>query len=155
MNQTMGLIEVEHQQFLEEIMIASQKREESGALFGKVLRIYRRHMDLETRTVFPLLVYLSDRLMSKSRIDKSKLIEARDGFETLYDQMLREHHEISDLLKQVIALKIREEEDSLRRLAEKLLQHVELEEEILYPAAFASGDLIEWERELLGNRIKY
>ena len=155
MNAKLNLIENEHLELLESIRYASKEATEAGNLYSQILSLFEKHMDKERKTVFPLLGYLSDRLLSKSMIDKSKLIEARDAFENEYEHMLEEHLAISSLLQKVIENGIRRKATDSVELAEKLLHHVELEEEMLYPAAFASGDLIEWERELLGARIKY
>lgn len=155
MNATLSFLETEHQELLEEIVNASKQRSESADIFGRVLKIYRKHLDQEKVTVFPLLIYLRDRLRSNSVIEKSTLLEARDRFENFHEEMQMEHTEMSDLLKRILKTELHAQNSKAKSLAERILCHVEMEEEVIYPAAFASGDLIEWERELLGDRINY
>ena len=60
--------------------------------------------------------------------------------------MLEEHRQISLKLKLAIGeLKLNPDEKALH-LAHELIHHVEIEEQILYPAAFAAGDLLRFER---------
>ena len=148
-------METEHRELLREIEDASANRDRTGILFSKVFEIFREHLNTETRTVFPLVSYLSERLEVKTMIDKSKLIVARDLFEDEYEHMLQEHSRMNSLLSEVQELGKGKRNEKARTLAERLISHVRLEEEILYPAAFASGDLISWERELLGQKIRY
>lgn len=155
MTETHGILDHEHETLLEKLDEVSRSNSRTGEIYSEVLRLFRAHLDEENETIVPLLGYLKNRLgeFDNSDVEPLKLASAR--FEDHFDQMLEEHKEISRQIGLALdELKINPDEDALH-LARELLHHVELEEEVLYPAAFASGDLIEFERELLGQKIKY
>jgi len=69
--------------------------------------------------------------------------------------MTQEHEDMTKLIGSPQNL-LRDVPDRLASdLAGHLLHHVELEEEILYPAAFASGCLVDYELELPCEEIRH
>ncbi len=140
---------------LEELDEVSRKAGKVGQLYSDVLGLFRPHLAEENETIVPLLKYNRDRLEEFENKDVEPLKLASARFENHFDRMIEEHREISRKLNQILdELKSNPDEDA-KHLAHELIHHVELEEEILYPAAFAAGDLLEFERELLGQKIKY
>ena len=155
MKDTRILLENEHEELLELLGEIARKKTEVGHLFSEVLRIFRYHLVKENESVVPLLAYMKDRLGEYKGNEKNFLNLARAKLEDLYPEMISEHNEMGKLIR-LAQIKLEEEQDKLAsKLAEQLLHHVELEEELLYPAAFASGDLVEYELELLGDKIRY
>lgn len=155
MNVELNFIEGEHKDLLLTLKKASIQGGRAGDEFAKVFEIFRGHMEKEANSVLPLISYLSDRLLSKSLIDKAKLIAARDSFEYEYDDFLNEHSQMVALLKEIVSISGNEHRKDNSGLALRMMGHLQLEESVIYPAAFASGDLLEWERELLGQKIRY
>lgn len=146
MTETHGILDHEHEMLLEELDGVTRRNDRVGEIYSEVLRLFRTHLTEESETVVPLLRYLKDRLgvFDNNAVESLRLASAR--FEDHFDRMLEEHGEISRQINLAIEeLKIHPDEIALH-LAHELLHHVELEEEVLYPAAFASGDLIEFER---------
>lgn len=150
-----NILDTEHEELLEGLGEVARRKDEVGRIFDEVLRLFRSHMDKENQTIVPLLGYLRERLGDFNNQELKSLRKAAADFETGYPGMLEEHLEISRLIKMAMD-EIGEKPDKMPlHLSHELLHHVSLEEELLYPAAFASGDLLDFEREELGRKIKY
>jgi len=155
MTETHGILDHEHEVLLEELDEVSRRTGRVGQIYSEVLGLFRSHLAEENETIVPLLKYYRERLEEYGNKDVEKLKLASERFENQFDKMVQEHREISRKLNQILEeLKRNPDEDEMH-LAQELIHHVELEEEILYPAALAAGDLIEFEREHLGQKKKY
>lgn len=155
MADTKNILDEEHEELLEMLGEIARQKTEAGRLFSEVLRIFKYHLGRENETIAPLLAYLKGRLGGYKGKEKESLNHARTMFEDSYPAMMQEHEEMAKSIRLAQAF-LKDNPDRLASdLAERLLHHVELEEELLYPAAFASGDLVEYELELLGGKIKY
>ncbi len=152
---TKEILDEEHEELVEMLGEVARKKTEVGRLFSEVLRIFRTHLNRENETIVPLLTYLQERLGERMDKERECLKSAMAEFEKSYPEMIQEHEEMAKLIR--LAQKdLENNPDKLAsELANQLLHHVELEEGFLYPAAFASGDLVEYELELLGDKIKY
>ncbi len=154
MSDEKNILDEEHEELIETLGEVARKKTEAGKLFSEVLVIFSYHLDKENETVAPLLAYLKARLGDYRDKDKDALNLARTKFEDSYPEMMQEHEKMAKLIRRAQD-SLKENPDKLASdLAEHLLHHVELEEELLYPAAFASGDLAEYELDLLGDKIK-
>lgn len=148
------MLDEEHEELIETLGEVAREKTEVGRLFSEVLGIFRTHLNRENETIIPLLGYLKDRLGRYDAGAKEALTIARVKFEDSYSEMIREHEDMAKLIRSAQDL-LKSTPDKLASdLAEHLLHHVELEEELLYPAAFASGDLVEYELELPAEKIK-
>ena len=66
---------------------------------------------------------------------------------------MQEHQEMTKPIR-LAQDSLKENSDTLvSELTEHRLYHVELEEELLYPASFASESLADYEMNLLGDKI--
>ena len=155
MTETHSILDHEHEMLLEELDEVSRKEGRVGQLYSEVLGLFRPHLEEENVTIVPLLKYNRDRLEEFENRDIELLKLASARFENHFDRMVAEHREISRRLNLILDELKSNPDEGAEQLAQELIHHVELEEEILYPAAFAAGDLIEFERELLGQKIKY
>ncbi len=149
-----NILDEEHEELKEMLVEAAHKNTEAGRIFSEVFRIFRHHLDKENETVVPLLAYLKDRLGDFMVKDKEALNLARAKFVETYPEMMREHEEMAKLIRSSQDLLKNNTDRFSADLAEHILHHVELEEELLYPAAFASGDLVWHELEMLGDKKK-
>lgn len=149
-----NILDEEHEELIEMLGEVASEQTEVGRLFSEVFRIFRHHLDKENQTVAPLLAYLKERLGDYRAKDKEGLDIARAKFKNIYPEMMREHEEMAKLIG-MAQNSLKDKPDKLAsELADHLLDHVDLEEELLYPAAFASGDLIEFELKLPGDKNK-
>ncbi len=155
MIETHSILDHEHEMLLEELDEVSRRNGRIGQLYSEVLGLFKPHLAEEKETIVPLLKYNKDRLEEFENKDVENLKQASARFESHFDRMISEHREISRKLNEILDELRTDPDEGALHLAHELIHHVELEEEILYPAAFAAGDLIEFERELLGQKIKY
>ena len=142
-----NILDHEHELLLEELNEISQQNGRIGDIYSQVLHLFREHLGEENETIVPLLGYLKRRL---EKIDGKDIPILRTASERFADNfkrmMLEEHRQISKKLYLAIGeLKLNPDEKVLH-LAHELIHHVEIEEQILYPAAFAAGDLLRFER---------
>ncbi|MHB1708625.1 MAG: hemerythrin domain-containing protein [Thermoplasmataceae archaeon] len=137
------ILDREHKEILEELETVSSENTEAGRVFGEILHIFSRHLDTENETIVPLLNFLGDRLCGDISVDLDKLNVSNRKFNSNYDEMIREHESISVLIGKAKKTLKTEPDKHAMDLADELIHHVELEEALLYPAAFAAGDLVE------------
>ncbi|QRF76466.1 Hemerythrin HHE cation binding domain protein [Thermoplasmatales archaeon] len=149
-----NMLDEEHEELIEALGEVAREKTEVGRLFSEVLGIFRTHLNRENETIIPLLGYLKDRLGGYDADGKEALNIARMKFEDSYPEMIQEHEDMAKLIRSAQELLKNTPDRLASDLAGHLLHHVELEEELLYPAAFASGDLVEYELELPGEKIK-
>lgn len=155
MTEKHSILDHEHEMLLEELDEVSRRSGRIGQIYSEVLTLFRAHLAEENETIVPLLRYNKERLEEFENKDVENLKLASARFENHFDRMVGEHREISRKLNHVLDELKSSPDEGAKQLAQELIHHVELEEEILYPAAFAAGDLLEFERELLGQKIKY
>ena len=154
MADTRMILDGEHEELLEMLEEVSSNKAGTGDIFSGVLRIFRNHLKKESETVIPLLGYLKDRLDGVDRGKKIDLSRAGSRFKESYPVMMQEHAEMSNLIR-MAQDSVKTKPDKLAsKLASDLLHHVTLEEEFLYPAAFASADLVGSENRDSGHEIK-
>ncbi len=143
-----SILDEEHEELIGMLVEVAGKHTEVGRLFSEVLRIFRYHLDKENETVLPLLSYLKERLGNHNGNNKEALKLAWIEFKNDYPEMMHEHQEMGKLLERASNFMRINSDKAAMDLAEHLLNHVDFEEEILYPAAFASGKLIELEMKI-------
>ncbi len=135
------LLEKEHSSLMERLSYLSQRPDHFGRLFENVLKIFSYHHGREIETMVPLLEYMWHR--NEYRLhDLFKLQKAWKEFQDEYESMISEHGQMKRLIGEIEDYPALEEDD-VSRLVHELKRVIELEEEILYPAALVVGDLIQ------------
>ncbi|MCL4328508.1 MAG: hemerythrin domain-containing protein [Candidatus Thermoplasmatota archaeon] len=136
----------EHTELLEGMQNLSACDTEVGHAFKDIARVFSYHLDREESTVIPLLKYLRRKAEGECESSRERLLAASENFHVEYDSMLKEHGEIEKLLGSVESIGVGMER-SVSDLIHDLRHHVEIEEEILYPAALAAGNLFMMEKD--------
>ncbi len=135
-------IERTHQELLG-LMVATQHLQgRTGALAAKLARTLQPHLDREDEYALPLLGLLRTLVGGKLSLAEAKRasrLYARMREE--YPRMSREHQELAKLIERLKKVSNEEGHPTATRFAEKLEQHAQQEEELLYPAAFLAGRL--------------
>ena len=150
-----NILDEEHKELIEMIEEISSDKTEVGKIFSRLLSLFGRHLDKENEMVGPLLAYLRTRLGDYREKDRDTLNVARAKFEDSYQEMMKEHREMEKLIK-LAQNSLKDKPDTFAsNLAEHLIFHIRLENDLLYPAAFASGDLVEYEMDMIGDKIKH
>lgn len=143
MKSARSLLDREHSELLEKLQELSGRSDGFGRVFENVLKIFSYHLDREEETVMPLLDYISRRTENRRLIDTLMLQRAWEGFTREYDNMVNEHNQMTKLLNEVEDIYPIEGEDEVSRVIRDLKHHMEIEDELLYPAAFTVKDLLE------------
>lgn len=145
MEEKISFLDREHTHLLEEIQELSMNEGTAGESFKSLLRVFSAHLDREEETVMPLLEYLRNRVAGNSELKNERISAASRDFQLEYGTMIAEHKEISEILKSIEICDTVAISGALNLIGE-LRHHVEIEEEILYPAALAAGVLFKLER---------
>ena len=74
--------------------------------------------------------------------DMRRFIEKTDNFKEELPRMLHEHRLIVAALRKLMQAAAEEKQEGAAKFAQKLIQHAQLEEEILYPAAILVGEYL-------------
>lgn len=140
MREKTSFLDKEHTHLLEEIQELSMSDGATGESFKSLMSTFSAHLDREEETVMPLLEYLRNWASGNVQMEIDSVPTASRDFQKEYGTMIAEHKEISAMLNSI------ERSDSVRvrgvsDLIGELRHHVEIEEEILYPAALAAGEL--------------
>ncbi len=135
-------IERTHQELLGLMVAAQHLQGKTGALATKLARNLQPHLDREDEYALPLLGLL--RTLVKGKLNLSEAKRASTLYARLreeYPRMTRERQELAKLIEQLKKVSSEEGHPTATRFAEKLEQHAQAEEELLYPAAFLAGRL--------------
>jgi ferritin len=76
------------------------------------------------------------------RPDMERYIEKTDAFKAELPHMLEEHKLIVAALRRLMQAAAAEKQQGAAQFAQKLIQHAQLEEEVLYPAAILVGEFL-------------
>lgn len=136
------ILEREHGELLDSLSEASRRQDHFGRLFEDVLKIFRYHLDRELETVLPLLEYMHQRNEENRLHDMLRLQEIWSNLRDEYGNLLNEHKQMFRLIGEIDDYPALEE-DHISDLVQELRKHIELEEQVLYPAALMVGELIE------------
>lgn len=132
----------EHTGLLMDLKALSKGDTSFSSLFMEVLRIFRYHLDREEHTTIPLLRFLGQRNNGGGKPDTGDLRMKWRTFSMEYDIMISEHQQIISLLEKLDDFPDFSQDAMARDVAGELRHHVALEEQVLYPAAMAAGDLL-------------
>jgi hemerythrin superfamily protein len=137
----------EHEEILEQLEEASAKNTATSKVFREMLGKFRHHLGEENDTIVPLLSYIKERTNGKAVETNGIYFSAEQKFNSNFDIMIKEHRIIQDLISKVQEqLKANPDEQS-SNLSKTLLDHIELEEEFLYPAAKTAGEIMRLEKK--------
>lgn len=106
------------------------------------------HEKLEEDILIPLLNFMESRLHENNEFNTSALANTYRKFLEHYDGLISEHLSMKKLLKDVKGETYLVE---VSDFIDNILQHIRMEEEIAYPAAFAAGELLNIDRTESGE----
>ena len=142
-----SILDREHEEILAQLEEASAKNTETSKIFREMLAKFRHHLRKENDTIVPLLSYIKERTNGKAVEANEIHFSAEQKFNSNFGMMIKEHRIIQDLISKVQEqLKANPDEQS-SNLSKTLLDHIELEEEFLYPAAKTAGEIIRLEQK--------
>jgi len=123
---------------------------ETGKMVQKVHTLIRPHLNKEEEYILPQLGLL--RHLIDDKVEDPKLMAEMIGYsEKLYDDlpMLRaEHQALRQAVEQLIQVADQEGQIEVATYAKHLLQHIQDEDDVFYPAAVLVGKYLDLKRSI-------
>ena len=137
----MSLVQ-EHAELNTALNAAAALPGETGAAARRVLALITPHMREEQRRVFPFLNLLP--MLGKQQIEPwmAELLPLADRLRGDIETLTRAHAPIRNALDDLSVVAWREGHQEYAFLAGRIRQHIQMEEEILYPAALVVSDYL-------------
>ncbi len=136
------VLQIEHQRLHEEIQAATRLGGETGAAAKDVIKVLFPHMLLEEEFGIPPLSVLPRLAQGEITPDMARVIPQSELLKAELPRMLDEHKLIVNALQKLLQAAAREQHTGYAQLAQKLILHAQLEEEVLYPASIVVGEYL-------------
>jgi len=135
-------IKTEHEELHEELANATRLPGPVGDAARAVARALHEHFQKEEDFALPPLALLVDIARGKVSPEMSDVLRMTDRLKAEYGLMLKEHEAIVAELRNLIDAAKEENMAEYSRLAERIIIHAKLEEDVLYPAAILVGEIV-------------
>jgi hypothetical protein len=132
----------EHDALHAELLRASRDPGAIGAAATEVMRLLRPHIEKEDRYGLPPVALLVPLAQGKFHTDMGAVLELTERLKADLPAMLAEHEVIAGALRTLIDAARRKDRVEVAELAHRLVHHMRLEEEILYPASLLVGEYV-------------
>lgn len=133
------VLEKEHARFNSMILELSEYETNCSKFFMELFKIVKRHYIKEEAVLLPLLAYMDSRLKSGVEVDPAPLEESYLQFLQNYEALIDDHNNMRKMLDEAMNQTYRVE---VQTLIGEILHHIQMEEEIVYPAAVAAGEIL-------------
>ncbi len=137
-----SVLQLAHTELHEEMVEASRLGGETGTAARNVVKVLFPHVLLEEEFGIPPLSILPRLARGEIAEDMRVVLRWSDLLKAELPRMLQEHKQIVEALRVFLTVAKAEGHEGYARLAEKLLLHVRLEEEVLYPASIVVGEYV-------------
>jgi hypothetical protein len=134
---------LEHEELHAELQKATKARGQIGEAAKAVAKILHPHFVREEQYALPPLGLLT--LLAKGEFNEEmkEVLKMPDRLDAELPQMLEEHKAIVAALEDLSKVAQRAKKPQYSKFAQKLIQHAQMEEEILYPASMLIGEYLE------------
>jgi hypothetical protein len=112
----------------------------TGDAARKVLQVMDGHMMREEKFALRPLGLLKALARGETPAELADAADLVEGLKREMPQMIEEHRQISDLLRQLAREAHAEDRPEYVALAEEIIIHAHIEEDVLYPAALLIGE---------------
>ena len=137
-----NVLRTAHAELHEEMVAATRLGGETGAAAQAVVRVLFPHILLEEEFGIPPLSLLPRLARGEISADMASVLRWTELLKAELPRMLDEHKQIVEALKGFLRAATAEQHSGYARLAEKLSVHVQLEEDVLYPASIVVGEYL-------------
>ena len=137
-----GVFRTAHEELHDEMVAATRLGGQTGAAAQAVVRVLFPHILLEEEFGIPPLSLLPRLARGEISADMASVLRWTELLKAELPRMLDEHKQIVEALKGFLRAATAEQHSGYARLAEKLSVHVQLEEEVLYPASIVVGEYL-------------
>jgi hypothetical protein len=131
-----------HEELHEEMDQASRLGGATGAAAKAVVRVLFPHVLLEEEFGIPPLSLLPRLARGEVSADMASVLRWTELLKAELPRMLNEHKLIVEALQKLLRAATAEHYSGYARLAQKLILHAQLEEEVLYPASILVGEYL-------------
>jgi Hemerythrin HHE cation binding domain len=122
--------------------------DDTGRAGRALMRILRPHIVLEEEFAAPPLGLLPALARSDAaREEMRAVLPEANKMKAEYDRMLADHQKIHDAVMTLIDAAEREGKPEFLDFAQRLIDHMQLEEEVLYPASIVIGEYVRFRLE--------
>jgi hypothetical protein len=133
---------VEHQDLHKELTAATKAGGETAEAAKEVIKVYFPHMRHEEEFAIPPLKLLPALARGEFDPDIERVLTKTEKLKAELPHMLEEHRLIVQALRHLLQTAMSEHHARYGRLAQKLILHAQLEEDVLYPASILVGEYI-------------
>lgn len=135
-------LEFEHRDLRDALQRAAATPGKTGEAAREVYKVLSPHILLEQEFAMPPLTEIARIARGEITADMERLIEKTDAFKAELPRMLEEHKLIVAALRSLMQAAAAEKQAGAAQFAQKMIQHAQLEEEVLYPAAILVGEYL-------------
>lgn len=135
-------LEFEHRELREQLEKAMASSGRTGEAAREVMKVLGPHILLEREFAIPPLSRLARIARGEITPDMARFIDKTDAFKAELPRMLDEHKLIVAALRTLMQAAAAEKQAGAGQFAQKMIQHAQLEEEVLYPAAILVGEYL-------------
>ena len=132
----------EHEALHAELLRASKEPSAIGVAATELMRLMKPHIEKEERYGLPPLALLAPLAKGEVDNDMGTVLELTERLKTELPAMLAEHKLIAQALHRLIEAARKGDRVELAELAVRLVHHMRLEEEIVYPASLLVGEVV-------------
>ncbi len=137
-----GSLKTEHEELYGELNRAARIGGNVGAAATLAFRAFQPHVRKEEEIAFPPLGLLPSLAGKDVTTELTGAIKLCERLKSELREFLKEHEEIRRALQEMDDVATREQKPEYAALAKRVLHHLEIEEQILYPAAIMAGEYI-------------
>jgi hypothetical protein len=137
-----SVLRMAHDELHEEMLQATRLGGETGDAAKAVVRVLFPHVLLEEEFGIPPLSLLPKLARGEISADMVSVLHWTELLKAELPRMLNEHKLIVEALQKFLRAATAEQYSGYARLAQKLILHAQLEEEVLYPASILVGEYL-------------
>ena len=135
-------LEFDHRELREHLDKAVAAPGRTGEAAREVVKVLQPHILLEAEFAMPPLTILPRLARGDVTPDMARFIDKTDAFKAALPRMLDEHKLIVEALRTLLQAATAEQQPGSAQFARKMIMHVQMEEEVLYPTAILVGEYL-------------
>lgn len=135
-------IRTEHEGLHDELDRAARAGGETAIAARSVMEVLSPHMVFEAEFAIPPLATLPSLARGELPPGAERILSKTDVLKAEIPRLLADHERIVLALQQLVRAATEERHTGYADFARRLIQHAQMEEEILYPAAILAGEHI-------------
>jgi len=132
-------LRLEHEELGGQLRKAAEAGGKTGEAAGKVMQVLHPHILLEEEYAMPPLTVLPRLARGEVTPEMHRFIGPSEMLLAELPRMLDEHKLIVEAIRDLLRAAQEEHQIGFALLAQKMIAHVQLEEEVLYPASILVG----------------